>query len=82
MLAPPLGSQEFELRFQRRTWIIGKSRLLFARHVDQFDAGEDDLGTCHRLEAEHGADAALDASMVLLDPIIEVLALADSDWFQ
>jgi len=52
---------------------------LFAHHVDQFDAAEHDLGTCYRLEAEHGSDAALDASMILFDPIIEVLAPTDPD---
>jgi hypothetical protein len=47
-----------------------------------FDAAEPDLGTRHRLEAEHGPDAALDASMILFDPIIEVLARIDPDRLQ
>jgi hypothetical protein len=42
-------------------------------------AGENDLSACRRLEAKHGADAALDAPMVLLYPIIEILAVADGD---
>lgn len=50
--------------------------------MDQLDAGENDLGTRHGLEAEHGPNAALDAPMILFDPIVEVLALADADRLQ
>ena len=32
-----------------------------------------------RLEAEHGADAALDPAVILLDPVVEILALSDAD---
>ena len=61
---------------------MGKPRLLFAHHVDHLDAAQPDLGTRHRLEAEHGLDAALDASMILFDPIIAVLARTDPDRLQ
>jgi len=40
---------------------------------------EDGFGACHGFEAEHGPDAALDASMVLVDPVVEVFAPADAD---
>jgi hypothetical protein len=32
-----------------------------------------------RLEAEHGSDAALDAPVILLDAVVQILALADAD---
>jgi hypothetical protein len=43
---------------------------------------ESDFSACRRFEAEHGPDAALDAPMVLLDPIVEILAPADADRVQ
>ena len=49
--------------------------------MDHFDTVEHDPGTCHRLEAEHGADPALDVPMVLFYPVIEMLALTDGNWF-
>jgi len=48
-------------------------------HVDHLDVGEDDFRACCRLEAEHGTDTAFDAPMVSLDPVVEILALADDD---
>jgi hypothetical protein len=50
--------------------------------VDHFDAGEDGLCICQRLEPEHGLDAALDASVILFDPVIEVLARTYPDQLQ
>lgn len=50
--------------------------------MDHLYAGEDDLRACRRLEAEHGQNAVLDAPMVLLDWVIEILALADVDSFK
>ena len=35
-----------------------------------------------RFEAEHGPDPALDSTVVLFNPIIEVLALPDADRLQ
>jgi hypothetical protein len=46
------------------------------------DAGKDCRGTSHRLENEHGPDPALDAPMVLLDAVVQILALPDADWLQ
>jgi len=46
--------------------------------VDHLDAGEDDLGIRHRLEAEHGPNAAFDAPVILFDPIVAILAFADA----
>ncbi len=60
---------------------MGKPRLSLAHHMDHFDAFEYDPGTCNRLKAEHGADPALDAPMVLLYPVSEILALANANWF-
>jgi hypothetical protein len=75
--ADAFAANSLHLRVKNIVGIIGKPRLLFAHHVDRFDTGEHGLGARHRLEAEHGSDAALDAPMILFDPIIEVLAGAD-----
>jgi ABC-type proline/glycine betaine transport system permease subunit len=50
--------------------------------VNHFDAVEDDAGGCGRLEAEHRPNTALDPPMVLLDSVVQILALADSDRLQ
>jgi hypothetical protein len=46
------------------------------------DAGQDDRGGCPGFEAKYWPDAALDAPMVLFDPIIQVFTLADFDRLQ
>ncbi len=57
--------------------VVGGDHLALADHVDEFDAAEDDGGRALGLEAEHRADPALDAPMVLLDPVVHVPALPD-----
>jgi hypothetical protein len=54
-------------------------RLLFAHHVDHLDATQDHTGTARRLEPEHRSNPAFDGAMILLDPIIEIEALADAN---
>lgn len=61
--------KNLELLGQGWIRIEGKPRLPLTHHVNHLDAGENDLGACHRLEAEHGSNAALDAPMVLFDPV-------------
>ncbi len=73
------GGEDVELLGQLGIGIEGKSRLPFAHHVDHFDTVEDDAGGCERFEAEHRPNTALDPPTVLLDAIVQVLALADSD---
>lgn len=50
--------------------------------MDHLDAGEDDLGIRHRLEAKHRSEPAFDVPVILFDPIVEILALADADRLQ
>ena len=50
--------------------------------MNHFDAVEYDRGARYRLEAEHRADPPLDTPMVLLYSVIEILALADGNWFR
>jgi hypothetical protein len=64
------GGEDFELLGQGRIRIEGVPRLSLAHHVDHFDAGKDGGGGGRRFEAEHRPDPALDAPMVLLDPIV------------
>jgi hypothetical protein len=46
------------------------SSPVFSHHVDQLDPGQNGLGRGRRLEAEHGSNPTLDASMILFDPVI------------
>lgn len=52
------------------------------RIMCHLDAGQRDGCRREGLEAQHRSHPTLDAPMVLFDPIIEVLALADADRFQ
>jgi hypothetical protein len=61
---------------------VGIPCLSFAHHVNHLDAEQDDAGGSRRLEAEHRSNSALDAPVILLDPVVEILALADADWLQ
>jgi hypothetical protein len=56
--------------------------LTLSHHVNHLDAGQGCSCCGRRLEALHWPDPPLDASMILLDPIIEVLTLADTDRLQ
>ncbi len=76
------GGEDFELLGQRRIRIEGEPRLSLAHHVNHFDAGQDCGCGGGRFEAEHRLDTALDAPMVLLDPIVQILAPADPDRLQ
>jgi hypothetical protein len=50
--------------------------------VNHFDSGQHSASTVYCLEAEHRANATFDGPMILLDPIIQIAALADPDRFQ
>ena len=45
--------------------------------MHELDATEDDVGAAWRFEAKHWPDTALDPAMILLDPIVHILAVAD-----
>jgi hypothetical protein len=53
--------------------------LPLANTVRQFDAGERDLRGLERLESQHGGAAAFDRSMVLLDNVVQIPAVAHRD---
>lgn len=53
--------------------------LLLAHHVNEFDANERDAGCSFGLEAEQGYYPAFEASMVLLNHVIQMFAGADHD---
>ncbi len=59
--------------------IAGILRLLFAHHVDHFDSTQDHSRGRHRLEPEHRPHSPLDGAVILLDPIIEVGTLPNTD---
>lgn len=71
-----LRGEDSELLSDRRIGIVGIPRLSFAHHVDHLDTGQHNGRGRLRLEAEHGPDAALDAPMILLNTIVQVLALS------
>ncbi len=54
--------------------MIFKDALLFAHHVNEFDTGERDAGSGFGLETKHGACAATDATMILLNVIVHIFA--------
>jgi len=45
--------------------------------VNQLVAAQDDVGAGYRFEAEHGANAALDPPVILLDAVVNLLAVSD-----
>ena len=55
--------------------------LSFAYHVEQFDAGQQRLCTPKRFESQHLSYPAFDITVILLNLIIQILALPDSDGF-
>jgi hypothetical protein len=56
--------------------------LSFPYHVNHFNARQDSCCVGDRFEAQHGPDPALDSTVVLFNPVIEVLALPDADRLQ
>lgn len=53
--------------------------MLFAHHMNEFNAGESDAGSRFGLEAEHGACASFDAAMILLNSVVHIFAGTDRD---
>jgi hypothetical protein len=50
-------------------------QLPFANHVHDLDAAKDDASATERLESEHRSDDAFDRPVVLLNDVLEILAL-------
>jgi hypothetical protein len=54
-------------------------QLPLANHVHEFNAGKDDARTAESLESHHRSDDAFDSAVILLDDVVQILALADLD---
>jgi hypothetical protein len=74
-----LRSQPVEMSGERYWPIAGILRLLFAHHVDHLDATQDHPDTVSGLEAGHRSHAAFDRAVILLNEVVEILALPDPD---
>ena len=77
-----LCGEPLELLSERRLLSAGVFRLSFSHHVHHFDAAKDRASAVQGLEPHHRANPLLDSPMILLDPIIQVAALADADRLQ
>ena len=53
----------------------------FTYHVDQFDASQERLCTPERFESQHLPYATFDISVILLNQVIQILVLPDSNGF-
>jgi hypothetical protein len=79
---PPSCDEQVKLLGERQLLTAGIFRLLFTHHMDQLDTTQDHAGTVSGLEAEHRSHAAFDGAVILLDAVIEILALPDLDRLQ
>ena len=64
-----------------RVFLICKDALLFAHHVNEFDAYECDVGCGFGLETPHGASASFDTAMILLNGIVHIFAGTNGNRF-
>ena len=55
--------------------------LSLAYHVDQFNASQNGLCPPKRFESQHWAYSAFDISVLLLDLVVQILALPDANRF-
>lgn len=53
--------------------------MVFAHHVNEFDASKRDTGSSLGVEAEHGAYPAFDTVMILFNGVVHIFAGADGD---
>jgi len=58
---------------------IGTDQLALADHVHRFDPSDDNMGTVEPFESEHGPNDAFVRPVILLDDVVEILALAQLD---
>ncbi|MGF6439906.1 hypothetical protein QF001_000658 [Paraburkholderia youngii] len=77
--APRSYGQGIELLGGRRTAPLGDNHLPFADHPHGLDATEDDASAAKILEPLHRPDPAFDATVVLLNEVIQILVLPDLD---
>jgi hypothetical protein len=62
--------------------IAGILRLLFAHHVDHLDASQDRTRAVNGLKPEHRPHPFLNGPMILLDAIVQIRTLPNSNGFQ
>lgn len=55
--------------------------LPFAYHVEQFNTGQNGLCPAKRFKSLHRAYSTFDISMILLNQVVQLLALPDGDSF-
>jgi hypothetical protein len=60
--------------------VIARNPLAFLDQVHQLNAWQSGSGRTKGFEAEHGSDDPFDGPVVLLDEIVQILALADLDF--
>jgi hypothetical protein len=72
-----LGSQRIELSCGRSILAIARNHQAFLDQVHQFNATQSATGRVEGFEAEHGPDDPFDGPVVLLNPIVQILALAN-----
>jgi hypothetical protein len=68
-----------KLLSERQLLLAGIFRLLLAHHMDQLNATQDHAGTGSSFEAGHRTHTAFDGTVILLNPIIEILTLPGSN---
>lgn len=73
------ATKPLELLLDGQRRIEGEASLPLAHHVNHLNAGERSIGRSKRLEPEHRPGAPLDAAMILLNSVVEILAASDPD---
>lgn len=53
--------------------------LSFAYHVEQFNAGQNGLCPAKRFQSQHRAYPPFDMTVILLNQVVQILALPDSN---
>jgi hypothetical protein len=81
-MVPPLCGEQVKLLGERQLLIASIFRLSFAHHVDHLDTAQDRTSAVHGLEPEHRPHPSLNGPMILLNPIVQVAALANPDLLQ
>jgi hypothetical protein len=78
----PSCGEPLELISEGQMLIAGILRLLFAHHVNHLDPAEDHASAGNGLEPKHWPYSPLNGTMILLDVIIEIGTLSDTDGLQ
>jgi hypothetical protein len=74
-----LGSQSTELFGDRENVSLDREHLSFLYHVYQFNSTQSATGRVEGFEADHWPDDPFDGPVVLLNQVVQILALMDFD---